>query len=108
MKTCVITIFVGPRGDRAAAGPRGSTREIIIRELTADLNIEETIFAKLAAVSSINDQRVAQCMNYSRTVSERVHPIFRPPRHEVRRVATDARRRTAHPLHLRSSAFICG
>ena len=65
--------------------------QIVIGEYTADLMVDDRVIVELKVAKSLNDQHIAQCVNYLRATDKPVCLLinFGRPRIEIRRVALD-------------------
>ena len=64
--------------------------QIVIGEYTADLMVDDRVIVELKVAKSLNDQHIAQCVNYLRATDKPVCLLinFGRPRIEIRRVAS--------------------
>ena len=61
---------------------------IVVGEYVADLVVEDQVIVELKTVSALNDQHVAQCVNYLRATGKPLCLLlnFGRPRLEIRRI----------------------
>ena len=64
--------------------------QVVIGQFTADLVVDDRVIVELKVAKSLNDQHIAQCVNYLRATDKSVCLLinFGRPRIEIRRVAS--------------------